>query len=215
MKNTNHYITKLFLCLAFASSMSVSAATTKDPIIFVHGYLGTTIVNFSAMIGWFKQAGYPSDHLYFYDYASLKGVKNGANILRDKVAYIKSRTGKSKVDIITHSMGGLVARYYMKHLGGASSVDQLVNIATPHKGTTTAYLDILTQAGKDLRPGSAVINSMVGYYPGLTIWSSCDEIVNPDSSAVVGTTSHIGCWEHNAATWYWGTFTRARDFVAP
>ncbi len=214
MKNLKQVLSKILVSIFLVSAMSASA-TTKDPIIFVHGYLGSTIVNFSALIAWFKAAGYPSDHLYFYNYSSLKGVKYGADVLKSKVAYVKSRTGKSKVDIITHSMGGLVARYYMKHLGGASNVDQLVNIASPAKGTVTAYLDIFTQAGKDLRPGSAVIKSMEGYYPGLNIWSSCDEIVNPDSSAVVGNASHIGCWEHNAATWYWGTFTRARDYVAP
>jgi len=50
----------------------------------------------------------------------------------DNVLYA---TGKNKVIIIAHSMGGLVSRYYIENLGGDSKVDKLVTIGTPNHGT--------------------------------------------------------------------------------
>ena len=49
----------------------------------------------------------------------------------DNVLYA---TGKDKVIIIAHSMGGLVSRYYVKNLGGASKVDKLIMVGTPNHG---------------------------------------------------------------------------------
>jgi triacylglycerol esterase/lipase EstA (alpha/beta hydrolase family) len=204
------------LCLALPLSLSFGGtAQAYDPVVFVHGYSGSTIVNFSAMIGWFKNDGYPSNHLKYYTYNSLKGVKAGAYTLRDKVNEELRATGKSKVDLVCHSMGGLVARYYMKYLGGAAKVDQVVCIATPHQGTYWAYADWFTQACKDMRFNSSLLQSIAGYYPGKTLWSSCDEIVIPNSSAAVGYNECIGCWEHIASTWSWNVYTKTRDYIKP
>lgn len=58
-----------------------------------------------------------------------------AQRLRDVVEVIKHNTGKNKVIIIAHSMGGLVSRAYIKYYGGINSVDKLVTIGTPNHGT--------------------------------------------------------------------------------
>lgn len=55
--------------------------------------------------------------------------------LRDVVEVVKHNTGKNKVIIIAHSMGGLVSRSYIKYYGGLDSVDKLVTIGTPNHGT--------------------------------------------------------------------------------
>jgi triacylglycerol esterase/lipase EstA (alpha/beta hydrolase family) len=204
------------LCLALPLSLSFGGtAYAKDPVVFVHGFLGSTLVNFSAMIGWFKNDGYPSNYLNYYTYNSLKGVKAGAYTLRDKVNSALSKTGKSKVDLVCHSMGGLVARYYMKNLGGASKVNQVVYVATPHRGTSWGYVVWATQAGRDMMYNSSIIRSVNGYCPGLSLWSSCDEIIIPNSSANMGYAKNIGCWEHVAATWSWNVYTKTRDYIKP
>lgn len=58
-----------------------------------------------------------------------------AQRLRDVVKVVKHNTGKNKVIIIAHSMGGLVSRAYIKYYGGISSVDKLIMIGTPNHGT--------------------------------------------------------------------------------
>jgi len=192
-----------------------SPVVALDPVVFVHGYSGSTIVNFSAMISWFKADGWPSNYLYYYTYNSLTGVKSAADVLKGKVDDCLARTGKTKVDLVCHSMGGLVARYYMKYRGGASKVNQVVYVATPHRGTTWAYLDPITQSAVDMRPGSSLINSINGYCPGLSLWSSCDEIVIPNSSANMGYAIYDGCLGHIASTWNRNVYLKTRDYVRP
>lgn len=48
-------------------------------------------------------------------------------------------TGARQVIIVAHSMGGLVARYYCRVLGGESKVHQLVLLASPTMGSPAAY----------------------------------------------------------------------------
>ena len=62
-------------------------------------------------------------------------VTTYAQRLRDVVEVVKHNTGKNKVIIIAHSMGGLVSRTYIKYYGGLNSVDKLVTVGTPNHGT--------------------------------------------------------------------------------
>ena len=61
-------------------------------------------------------------------------IKVYAQRLRDVVEVVKHNTGKNKVIIIAHSMGGLVSRAYIEYYGGINSVDKLVTIGTPNHG---------------------------------------------------------------------------------
>jgi len=56
---------------------------------------------------------------------------------------VLATTGASTVDIIGHSQGGLLGRYYVKFLGGDATVDSLVSLGTPHHGTKLANLGSL------------------------------------------------------------------------
>lgn len=206
---------KIFLAAVASLFLYSSPVLALDPVVFVHGYSGSTIVNFSSMISWFKADGYPSSYLIYYTYNTIPGVANGASILKSKVDAALLATGKSKVDLVCHSMGGLVARYYMKYLGGAAKVNQVVYIATPHLGTYVAYADPLTQAAVDLRPGSAIVNMLLGYCPGMSLWSSCDEIVIPNSSANYGYAVWDGCLGHIVSTWTYSVYTKTRDYIKP
>ena len=206
---------KTLLAIMASLFLYASPVFALDPVVFVHGYSGSTIINFSSMISWFKADGYPSNYLFYYTYNTNPGVINGANILKGKVDAALTATGKTKVDLVCHSMGGLVARYYMKYLGGAAKVNQVVYIATPHQGTAWAYTEIFTQAAKDMRPGSSLLNSINGYCPGMSLWSSCDEVVIPNSSANYGYAVYSGCLGHLLATWTYSVYTKTRDYIKP
>ncbi len=43
------------------------------------------------------------------------------------------------ISLVSFSMGGLVSRYYLQELGGASRCDQFITISSPHHGTWAAY----------------------------------------------------------------------------
>ena len=81
---------------------------------------------------------------YYYDVYDDKGrlinlpennvsIETYASRLNRLVDMVKHKTGKTKVNIITHSMGGLVAREYIRQYGN-SSVNKLVMIGTPNHG---------------------------------------------------------------------------------
>jgi|GEM_PF-2023023 len=50
----------------------------------------------------------------------------------------KKATGADKVDVVAHSMGGLIIRYYIEELGN-SDVRKLVMLGTPNRGSASAY----------------------------------------------------------------------------
>jgi pimeloyl-ACP methyl ester carboxylesterase len=62
--------------------------------------------------------------------------------LKDKIGQILTQTGSEKVDIIAHSMGGLLAKYYIGHYG-QDKVDKFIDIATPHLGAPSAFKTLM------------------------------------------------------------------------
>lgn len=64
----------------------------------------------------------------------MDDVMTAARYLSREIERIRRRTGAAKVDLVGYSQGGLVARAFVELLGGASAVDSLVTVATPHNG---------------------------------------------------------------------------------
>ncbi len=61
-------------------------------------------------------------------------------MLKQKINEIKQRTNSSKVDIVAHSMGGVVSRYYAQSDEYNNDIDQLIFLGTPHQGSPESYL---------------------------------------------------------------------------
>jgi triacylglycerol lipase len=53
---------------------------------------------------------------------------------------VRAQTGAAKVDLVSHSEGGLVSRTYVKYEGGAAEVDSLITLGTPNYGTAAANI---------------------------------------------------------------------------
>ena len=84
--------------------------------------------------------------------------------LRDLINIVKDRTNKPKVNIIAHSMGGLVARRYIQ-IFGEEDIDKLIMIATPNKGISGAVSDYCGLIGEnrecqDMQKNSLFINKL-------------------------------------------------------
>ena len=72
-----------------------------------------------------------------------------AQRLKDIVEVVKHNTGKNRVIIVAHSMGGLVSRTYIKYYSGNKNVDKLITIGTPNHGIY-GYVASLCQIGRGL-----------------------------------------------------------------
>jgi triacylglycerol lipase len=205
-----------------AAPTPVQAQTARDPIVFVHGW-NSSASTWNTMIGRFQAAGYSSNSLLAFTYNSNQSNATIANQVRDAVNTLRSRTGAAKVDVVTHSMGGLSSRYYLKNLGGTAFVDDWVSLAGPNHGTNTAWACYVFSAGcRDMVGGSGFLNALNSgdETPGSTnygtFWSNSDDIINPDSSVLLSgaTNTFAGSIEHSDFLSRADVFTMVRNFVA-
>ncbi|MFH1650377.1 MAG: alpha/beta fold hydrolase, partial [Candidatus Woesearchaeota archaeon] len=108
---------------------------------------------------------YPVD-LGAYSLVSQKqeGIENYAIRLKHAIDVVRQRTNATKVDIVAHSMGGLVVREYLV-LFGQDNVDDVVLIGTPNRGIVGRTQSICAIAGgskecKDLASGSLFLQNL-------------------------------------------------------
>lgn len=102
-----------------------------DPILNTYDSLWQALIN----VGYQKNV-----NLFALGYNWRLDNNITAGLLKQKIANIKQITGKSKVDLVVHSMGGLVARAYIQGTDYADDVDQLIFLGTPQLGSPEAYL---------------------------------------------------------------------------
>lgn len=156
-------------------------ARSRRPVVLLHGYLMNR-TNW-LWLGWVL-ARRGVGPLFGLSYLTLQGVPWGARRLARFVEELCARERCEQVDIVAHSMGGLVARHYIEQLGGAGRVRTLVTIATPHRGTSWARV-ALGHARRDLAAPAAA--PPPGGPPAgvryTSIWSRCDNLVVPADSA--------------------------------
>jgi pimeloyl-ACP methyl ester carboxylesterase len=88
-----------------------------------------------------------------FNYHSSEGVERGAIALRD---YLRRHVRGGRIDLVCHSLGGLVARVYVQELGGARRVDHCITLGTPHYGTYNSYW-VASRVGRELRPDSPLL----------------------------------------------------------
>ncbi len=87
-------------------------------------------------------------------------ITQSAAQLGSFVSQVLTATGAAKVDLVGHSQGGMMPRYYLKFLGGASRVQTLVGLAPSNHGTTLDGLAILETELATVIPGiSSALNS--------------------------------------------------------
>src|SRR4051794_40990187 len=102
-------------------------ASAHDPILFVHGWSGSTST-WTTMVSRFQADGWTSGELNNWTYNWHQSNATTAADIQAKVNSILAATGATKVDIISHSMGALSSRYYIKNLGGDQKVDDWVSL---------------------------------------------------------------------------------------
>lgn len=73
-----------------------------------------------------------------YDWR-LRPDQAARDFLKPWIDEAKRRTGKTKVDIVAHSMGGLVSRAYIQSSDYQNDVDRLIMVGTPNHGSPMAY----------------------------------------------------------------------------
>jgi pimeloyl-ACP methyl ester carboxylesterase len=119
-------------------------------VVLVHGYLANRSTLYP-LAAYLRLRGV--EQVLTFNYDSSLGVERGARALR---AYLRRHVRGGRIDLVCHSLGGLVARTYIQHLGGGRRVDRCITLGTPHEGTYNAYW-LWSRVGLELRPDSALL----------------------------------------------------------
>ncbi|MCH5674063.1 esterase/lipase family protein [Streptomyces gilvus] len=144
-----------------------SSAAHPRPVVLVHGTLGNSVDNWLGLAPYLESRGYC---VFSLDYGQLSGVPvfyglgpidKSAEQLSAFVDKVLAATGAAKADVVGHSQGGMMPRYYLRFLGGAAKVNALVGIAPDNHGTD---LDGLTNLLPYFPGASDLLSSSV---PGL------------------------------------------------
>ena len=128
----------------------------EPPVLIVPGFLGPAFL--LAPLAFFLRA-HGRRVKVLNTFPALGGVEPHARRVAAAVDALLAETGAERVDYVAHSMGGLAARYYIRHLGGASKLRRLVTIATPHRGTMWALLRV-TRSARDMHPEGPFIAAL-------------------------------------------------------
>jgi triacylglycerol lipase len=193
---------------------------TRNPVLFVHGW-NSSASTWNTMVSRFKADGWTDAQLMAFSYNTSQSNATTAQEIATRVDQLLATNGATRVDIISHSMGGLSSRYYAKNLGGEGKIDAWVSLGGPNHGTNTASTCFST-ACTEMRIGSTFLANLNAgdETPGTprygTWWSPCDEIINPDDSVLLSgaTNTQTACVSHTALHEDAGIYRSVRDFVS-
>jgi pimeloyl-ACP methyl ester carboxylesterase len=161
-------------------------AQNRPPVVLLHGFMDNRSV-FLVLRRALAQHG--RHRIESLNYSPLTcDIRAAAELLGRHVEEICERTGSRQVDMVGHSLGGLIARYYVQRLGGDLRVRTLVTLGTPHAGTRVAPLADAHPIVRQMRPGSPVIEELSRPAPGcgtrfVSFWSDLDHVMVPLETA--------------------------------
>ncbi|HWO19985.1 MAG TPA: alpha/beta fold hydrolase [Kofleriaceae bacterium] len=148
------------------------------PIIVLHGYAQNRAC-FLPLALRLRRAGLGP--IFGFEYWTLGRIAAGARQLGWFVDEVRAATGAEQVDVIGHSMGGVVARYYVTFAGGDGVVRRLITLGSPHSGTDLSNMGV-GHPRRELLLGSKLCARLAAAAPPrhtkiTSIWSRADALV--------------------------------------
>jgi hypothetical protein len=133
-RSGNRVTTKYGITLDDATS---KAAADRPFVIVIHGYNSCPqrMAAFSTLV---RTAGYPCGT---FGYPNDQSVAASAGLLSSELTQLKRQYPNRRIVLLTHSMGGLVARETVENPAiDPGNVSQLIMISPPSQGTSWAYI---------------------------------------------------------------------------
>ncbi|MCI0385311.1 alpha/beta fold hydrolase [Streptomyces sp. CNQ085] len=156
------------------------------PVLLLHGFIDNRSV-FTLLRRSLVRNGWRDIRAFNYSPLTCD-VRCAAERLAEYVDEVCASTGHRRIDVVGHSLGGLIARHYVQRMGGDARVRTLVTLGTPHSGTRVAPLMSAHPIVRQLRPESDVIEELAGPAPGcrtrfVAFWSDLDQLMVPVETA--------------------------------
>lgn len=226
------------------TGQSSPLAVRPRPVVFVHGFI-------SSAEAWATYTG-PQGYLaaigvqgFAVGDGQAPGVMNtgnianpagrtntigeNADILGQYIAAVKQQTGAQMVDLIAHSMGGLISRYYIDRVMAERDVAQLIMLGSPMGGTDCsalpASLGFYLPGSLEIRTSyiQGVFNPQISHRKGIQFYdfagtaifeafkSPCTEVPN-DSVVSEGSVNAIILISSQSQFWHWDLNTTQEVF---
>jgi pimeloyl-ACP methyl ester carboxylesterase len=189
------------------------------PVVAVHGYMQNR-VDFVRVAQACARAGLGP--VYGFNYPWFGSIHANAQRLARFVDRVLRETGASQVDLVAHSLGGLVAMEYT-HGDCGSRVRRVVTVACPHAGVAWRG-PIVGACGPQVRVGAAFLVEQAGRavtVPCLNLYSTHDNVVHPPQTSALAQrggsdrsidhVGHLAILFHEAAVREIVTFLAAPD----
>ncbi|MFI7066194.1 esterase/lipase family protein [Kribbella sp. NPDC050124] len=162
---------------------NVRAAGT--PILLAHGIIDNHTV-FALMRRQLMRRGFSSIHTFSYSPLTLD-VRRTAELMGEEIERICVESESDQLHVVGHSLGGLIARYYVQRLGGHERVHTCVTLGTPHQGTVAARL-LPWPLVRQVRPDSDLMTELAEPAPDCTtrfvaFYSDVDQLIVPQRRA--------------------------------
>ena len=177
----------------FAGDDDPPGASGRLPLLLVHGY----VCNRGAWWRFGRELAARGETVWAVTLEPVyTSIDDLARVLAVRVHELRSATGAPQVVLVTHSMGGLVARAYLRD-HGAAKVARLVTIGAPHHGSVHAHLGAGENA-RQMEPGSRWLEALARSEEGrlslpfTSIFSHHDNFVAPQTSSVHPAARNIG-----------------------
>jgi triacylglycerol esterase/lipase EstA (alpha/beta hydrolase family) len=121
------------------------SAAHPDPVVLVHGTFANAYDSWSGLGPVLKSYGYC---VFAVNYGAASGallegtgdIPTSAAQIGTFVERVRTATGAAKVDLVGHSQGGSVARYYANLIGGSAKVGRVVGISSSNHATNLGGL---------------------------------------------------------------------------
>ncbi|PIO08976.1 hypothetical protein COT47_00390 [Candidatus Woesearchaeota archaeon CG08_land_8_20_14_0_20_43_7] len=151
-----------------------------NPIIALHGYcqMKHTFTYLQKHFAKNDRTVIPIGYGSFY-----QDIRRSAEQAAEGIERIAHDSPTRRVDMIGHSMGGLVGAYIVKALDQSKYVDRIVALGSPFQGTVMAHLGVGKSAGQ-MVPGSDFLEELCKAETPATIFASsvfsdADELLIP------------------------------------
>jgi pimeloyl-ACP methyl ester carboxylesterase len=192
---------------------SAGVDVAARPVVMVHGFVSSAKAweSYLGAAGFLASIGVPA---YAVGDGQAPGTLNtgslttpsartntiaeNAAVLRDYIAGVKAATGAETVDLLGHSMGGLISRYYLDRLMADRDVGLLIMLGTPHAGSDCAALpaalDLYLPATIEIRPQyvSGVFDRQITHRRGVPFYAVAGTaILEPFKAPCTGVPSDI------------------------
>jgi pimeloyl-ACP methyl ester carboxylesterase len=175
----------------------------RIPVLFVHGAGGTPG-------DWKNFAPKLDPHrfqVWLYSYPSGIRLASAAQALEAAVAALHDRYGFGRMDVVAHSMGGLVSREFILEAaarGHAAWLQNFVTLSTPWLGHEAATLGVkyaptAIPSWRDLETGSEFTHSVLSrplpatmtYHLGFTFHGGNSRVLPPSNDGIVSVASQL------------------------